>query len=253
MGLLDDLRQQAEQRRSAGKDAESEQARHDEIYRTQIKPKIEALYDYLQELVQHLNYLDMEIPVRYRFYGSTKSEGFKQKNYSLRIDAQETTMALTLHCEAVADRPVSIPAKTEAVAAAIGKELKQHGLQAVVHEASSKDAGKAFYVKVEPVIPIFFDFSADRGREAIVLHLENYAELGVMSDLFTVEKLDDLWFDHVGALIMRKSDRLIRRSITVEERRKIQNRLASDQEERRKDDPNRMFGSGWRGLFSRKP
>ena len=249
MGVIDDLRKQSESLRTSKQAEKDRRKEHDRVYQDTIKPRISALYDYLKELIDHLVFLKTETPVSYRFRGSNAEFGFNQQNYRLRTQGSQDITAIHLFCDAVAITPPTLTVRGESVATPLIKELKEHALNASSHRAANGNAK----IEIEPMIPIQFNFAVDRDHNCVIFTLNNYSELGIIREIFQPEQLTDQWLDDIGALIVRKSDRIIRRSLTVEQRIKIKQRLDQEEENKttspQKEERIRKK-KGWKSLFS---
>ena len=66
MGVLEQLRKEADQKKSSEKLQLDQTLYQEHAYKAQILPKMQELFKYLKELVEHLNYL--EVPVQVESY-----------------------------------------------------------------------------------------------------------------------------------------------------------------------------------------
>ena len=65
MGLLDDLENEAQKRRSDDEDAAARRAERETAYRTVLEPTLVALHAYLGELASKLKQLQPKIVLRF--------------------------------------------------------------------------------------------------------------------------------------------------------------------------------------------
>ncbi len=86
MGILDQLRKQAGQKKSSEQQQLDQKQQREQAYKQQILPKMQELFKYLQELVEHLNYL--EIPVQVENYSARFPQlgVLAQKHYKISTD-----------------------------------------------------------------------------------------------------------------------------------------------------------------------
>lgn len=95
MGLLDDLKSEAERVRQSDADRRSAEARQQAFYAKHTRPALLAVYRYLQDLLEQLAYLNREITAEFTIpgYRPVKAAQVERK---LTIDSLENLTHLTL-------------------------------------------------------------------------------------------------------------------------------------------------------------
>lgn len=227
MGLLDDLKAKAEQVRSQEPSAETDGPPQDPAGLRQLRARLKALFCYLQELVQHLKVIPLETGISYSLPGNSLSPRMPLKNFSVTADASDRMSEIRCRCEAVAERPIFIPARTESEMAEIGDGIKKYGL-IFAKRTAARSGHKALCIyEISPKFPINFVFRLDPERDGIHLILRNYGELGIRREFFRLDELDEEWLEEVGALVIHKDARLLDRTRSNAERDRIRSRLSN--------------------------
>ena len=258
MGLLDDLKAEREKIQSQREAEQTEVQRKKEVYRQLIRPQIKALFNFLQEVVQHLNYIEPNVTVDYLLPGNMQTGDLKQKNYVITTDSSDKMMEISLRCDAVTERPFMIPAETDQAAATFSEQLRQYGLIFAKRSAAGSGIKCASLLEITPSVPIHFNFKVDTDKEGVLLTLKNYAVLGVQKEFMKAEEFGDQWLEDIGQLILRKGDQLIHSKLSDEERLKIKEHLISEgnphQEQKQAMDvtAKQRARSAWEMLFGKK-
>ncbi len=70
MGILDQLRKEADQKKSSEQQEIDQNKLCEQNYKAEILPKMQEIFSYMQELVKYLNYLEVPVQVEdYRVVG----------------------------------------------------------------------------------------------------------------------------------------------------------------------------------------
>lgn len=86
MGILDQLRKQADEKKSSEQKVVDQKQIQAQRYKSEILPKMQEIFAYMQELVKYLNYL--EVPVQVGNYSSRYPDlgTLMQKDYRISTD-----------------------------------------------------------------------------------------------------------------------------------------------------------------------
>ncbi len=224
MGILDELRAKAEEKKSV--DQEEDQRRELEAKRfaQEVRPRFKALYNYLRELVEHLNYLNSEIPVSFAFPTIKKKHEFLQKDYLITANASDEITQFSLRCKAVAKKPIFLQLSKEQEADRYINTLMQYSLKASKPIFRLGNAA-GNVVEVDPVIPLNFSFTLDAEHSVINVVSYNFPSLGNVKRNFDADQLSDQWMEDIGDMIVRKKDIITPLSVTDEERQRIKEEI----------------------------
>lgn len=233
MGLMDELRQKAAdlQKKEQGESARRLNA--EEIYRTQIKPKLNQLYLTLGELVKHLNYINPDLQVPYRFNVEGLEIRLKQQDYRVAIDSTNETREVTLAFKCVHPIEVKFVSKDKASYEENLEYLKKHGLGHQCHPCKNDKhevTGAHFIVKSS--VPVNFIFRADLENAQIKLIVANFDGLGVVTHTFQPEKFTEEFFDQLGRHIIRENPNMFKESIGDDVKEALRARIEEEKRQR---------------------
>jgi hypothetical protein len=221
MGLLDELRAKSERLRAQEDDQQEADAQRELVFKRQIKPRFKSLYNYLRELVEHLNYLKTEIKVSYRLPGCETPFDFVQKDYLITADSSDNLGLFNLRCKAVGAKPIYLRLDDEQNPDKIIQSLRQHNIVAVKRGFSVRQTNANNFVEVKPEIPISFAFKLDAHKFIIIATANNFPDLGKIRRGFDAKQVDDQWIEDVGDMIVRKHDIITTLPISDTERQRI--------------------------------
>ena len=96
MGLLDDLKKQSDDLKAKEQQEKERQKQLTDYYQDNIHPGMLNIYNYLNQMVEHLNYLEKDITANIPILPNHEHAEFKQQEYSLVIDSVEQTKSISL-------------------------------------------------------------------------------------------------------------------------------------------------------------
>ncbi|NOQ65158.1 MAG: hypothetical protein GQ582_11665 [Methyloprofundus sp.] len=232
MGILDQLREEAEQKKSSEQLALDLEAQRKQNYETRILPKMQQIFKYLQELVEHLNYL--EVPVQVENYTTrfSKLGTLAQKNYKISSDDfggfadMDKLMQINLTFLCVGEGEF---------------EYKISGKQAIENEIAYLHA-KRLTVKtknlliahnnettrfiVKRSIPVRFRFAVDYDNSVIKVIINNNGNFSTYTELWQAEDINEQFLDEIACYLLRKDTKFIKPAISDEQREVLRKKLA---------------------------
>src|SRR5688500_12690859 len=96
MGLLDELEQEAQRRKATLDQAERQKQERESVYKTQLDPAMQALYEFLAKLVDNLKFLKPKRPQLFKLAGYGDVVGYLEHDYELKTSAQPWSKEITL-------------------------------------------------------------------------------------------------------------------------------------------------------------
>ncbi len=202
MGILDELRKEAESE-AARKVREAENRERALLEaRRRLEPSMQAIYKYFSELKQHLELLNKEVLASYEIKGAGLVQGMKQGNYGLSTGRPDRIDNLTFRCACVGRKLLQVNQRDAASVAAYREYLKQHRLQAKERDAGG---GSAVFL-VQPVVHVSVMFTADVEKAAIELRIRNLVALGVARHTLTTEQASEKLLDELAKALLRKDN-----------------------------------------------
>lgn len=204
MGLLDDLKRDAER----AKDIKAaEQARQDEresVYRELLAPKLREIHRYLAELIELLEKVDWSVAATYRIPGLDEPQTFEQGEYRIISDSQENPRQLAFQC--VSRHPEQ---RRYAARSAVAEELRGWLINERVPFTDwpvRDDADQVVMMMFEMVLQVkgtlLFEVDIDNARIRLATH--NFEVMGVREYQFGPALIDDAWLDDLGHFVVRR-------------------------------------------------
>ena len=106
MGLLDDLRNQAEGKKAAEEEAAARKAEREQYYQEKILPRMIKTYQFFNEFVEHLNFIKLETIVHYPLLPDGRLQPMRQEGYNVVIDSSKALKRIDFSMEGVLDTPL---------------------------------------------------------------------------------------------------------------------------------------------------
>lgn len=204
MGLLDDLKQEAEQLKARDDDAPDTAEADIEGVRRQLEPKMKALFKYFTEFNEHLNVVSPDVSGDYLLEGLGTLTNLRQGDYKLATDDPKSIQKFTFHwsCSRAGRQEFKI-------ANPIIAEKHRETLWNLNLRFNKRDlqngAGAVFVV--EAFVPVSFEFEADPVKSAINLKLKNLGTLGIVNHSYAPDKINAELMDELAKCVLRRPNR----------------------------------------------
>lgn len=255
MGLLDDLKKQSAEQKAKEQSERELKEQQFAFFKEEMQPKLEAIYSYLQELSEHLNYIEREITVSYSLGSNVTLSDLRQQDYVLKINRREnmSEMALRFHCRG--EDAMCIKAENESQFNQLKELFYQNRLDYQARE--TRDERRNVLggdITVQKDIPVLFQFDSDIENGCIVLKIRNFEHLGIRKILLFPRQIDEAFLDSLGRYLLREVDTFMQLSMEEEHRNRLkesveqenlskqqelelaeQRRLEEEQEEKKKN------------------
>jgi len=233
MGVLDQLRKEADQKKISEQQTVDQQAHRYKHYKTKILPKMQQVFKYLQELVAHLNYL--EVPIQVESYSDRfpRLGTLMQKEYKINTDGyggfsdfnKLVQINLTFYCIGKGELEYNVQTKS-----AIEQEnafLHAKRIPSKMHRLGGVGGEESARFVVTKKIPVRVRFEVDYEQSQIKVMVNNHTDFSVYAEVWQVEDIDDAFLDTLARYLLRKDSEFIRLDITDEYRDKLRNKLQS--------------------------
>ena len=260
MGLLDDLKKEAEAvtAEKAREDAQRQEALRQAHAR--LEPLMQKLYKYFDELKSHLKVVNREVTTSYRIQGIGEVGDLKQGQYGVSTERVEKIEKFTFRCVCAKSGSYQVTQPDTASVAAYRDYLRDNGLQAKVRDSGQ---GSATFM-VQAAVPVVVEFTADYKRVVVTLRMRNLKGIGVTRHTLNPDVITDKFMDELAKAIIRAPntfDELVGDALSqtgkIRLKKKLQaavrqKRIEEEQarkESEREDSITRRFG---RTLFGKK-
>lgn len=236
MGILDELREQAENKKSSTETENERKARLYKKYLTDINPKLQQFYNYLHELIAHLNYINMEIKASYDLPVVGISPDFKQGGYRLVADSDEEMKDIKFQfvCQREGEFCFSLDNRAEV------ERIEDFLLKNHIQFYCKKEKDQRYNVisgefKVKPAIPVLIRLTADLAESRIVMTIVNFDMLGCRKLILTPEQINEDFLDRFGNYVLRRTAELVQTKLSEEEMRRIRDQMLLQQREQEEE------------------
>lgn len=236
MGRLEDLRSKASGLKQQEQDRKEREAGLIKTYRSDIHPKMVRLYGYLNELVEHLNYVKMEVTTNFPLLTNGRPLQFQQSKYQITVDSADETKEIMLKFVYQLDEPVG---------------YKVEGREKVKTQAEYFDRFRLRYKRkdkldanhevlysiftVEGPMNAAVSFSGDVEKSAIILQLWNFEKLGSTRHILRGADITRDFMDRFAEYLLRENDAFLKLTISNQARSSLQRRLQEDQKQRQQE------------------
>ncbi len=236
MGLLDELEQQAQQRKANADDAGKRKAEREEIFRTQLDPGMTALHDFLGKLIANLKVLQPKRQLRYTLAGYGDIVGYIEHDYDLKVIPQPTSkeITLTFPCVIASDECPTVEvlgaAKVRTVASAF-QRYHLGGFGEPKKDVSGEIVSARFNARGK--IILHATFLADADSAMIKTTFVNFDALGTATKAFAPAQLKGEFFDEIGRYIMREPSNLFQEDLPDSYRVHLRSKIQQDEMKRK--------------------
>ncbi len=236
VGLLDELEQQAQQRKASADDAEKRKSQREEIFRTQLEPGMTALHEFLVKLVTNLKLLQPKKSLHYALAGYGDIVGYIEHEYDLKVNQQPGSREIVLgfHCAVASEECPTVEvigaSKVKTVAGAF-QRLHLGGLLDQKKDANGEVASAKFNAKGR--IPMSATFFADADSAMVRMNFVNFDSLGTATKNVVAAQLNEALFDAIGRYLMREDSNLFQEALPDSFRAQLRTKVQQDQIKRR--------------------
>lgn len=254
MGLLDELKQQAESLREAEEAKQRSAEERAAEVRAQLGPALAQIHRYLVELIEPLKVLKPDIVVDFPLPGSGMLRGLRQGEYEV-VAGGSPLESVVVRYTLRNDRRAEFELKGIASLETWLENLKRQGLE--VHSARLTDGtatGLRAQVAIEGFVPVGLRFKMDLENGVLLLIVRNYDDLVDRRHVIRPEQVDGEFLEELGKYILRKPNRFLRREVPTEVRERLRKRLEEDKRQKEAEvGDSGAIGQRLKSLFKRRP
>lgn len=216
MGILDQLRKEAENKKQVTVDDAELMQRREVLYQRALLPTMQKLLASLQEVVSYLN--DIE-PVVVTDYSTLRPEigRLVQTDYKLNTDGKsgfvdphklrEINLSYRLKGEGAYSYKIigKLSAETEQ------DFLYNRGIRSDMEGKLDTNGTPIFINTVKRDLPVYIRFEVDYDNSNIKFREINYDNFSTSTAVFTAREMNEAWTDEFLAFLLRKDDVFARR------------------------------------------
>lgn len=236
MSLLDDLKNQAEQRRAEEERNRLEQERLHAIYMEQIVPRMQEAFAYINQLCEHLNYLKTETPAYYPILTDGGLQQFHQRNYKVLIDSTTQPKTITLRFSCELDEPMRFMVQGGAKVEHVAERLKAYRIPHHCKEAMDRDYRVTHAnVKVDGPLNVTFVMQADIASSCINMMYNNFEAPGTKTIPLRPEQVDREFLEQLGKFILRENENFMKLEINTDVKDEIRRKIEQEKIKRQQE------------------
>jgi hypothetical protein len=259
MGLLDDLKKQADALKEEQKAEGEASARRRAANRDEIAQALARVHRYLDDLVEQLKVVSPTINADFAVKGGGTLKDLRQGEYLLSdLDTSELSFVLRLTLRSSRRYQFEIHG-THSIQPWLD-EVKAYGLDVFSARLIQDPAGQRARVVLEGYVPISLSFRGDVEAGRVTLLVRNYNALGERRHAIRPESIDEVFLDELARYVLREDNRFLMEDVPAEYRERLRRRLEQDrrQREAEREDGQEFVGGDllstrFRSLFTRKP
>lgn len=263
MGFLDDLKNQAADRKASEEQHKQRQAELEKFYQESIHPKMVKIYTFLNEMCEHLNYLKSDTQAYYPLRADGTLQSLRQGDYKVTIDSAKCIKNITLRffCELEAPLRFDVEHKERVQRYTDVLESYRMPFTRKDHKDDNYELISANF-KVTGPLPVHVIFQGDVENSAILLLLTNFERAGTVKHTLQERHIDDAFFDSFGKYLLRENDKFMSLDISEADKEKIRQQLQIEMQRRQQEleeaerlrleeEAQQKQKSTWRNIFSK--
>lgn len=236
MGILDDLKNQSEVQKA---DEEREKQRQIDLlkfYQNNLHPKMLQLYTFLNEFVEHLNYIKPETIVNYPVSPDNTPHEFNQEDYKVTIDSANEVKEINLRFYCKLKTPLLFEIENAERIQRYADVLDSYRINydRTDNKNSNYELISAKF-KVSGPIPVNILLRGDIENSSIHLIFNNFEKPGTVRHSFKERHITEEFIDHFGKYILRKNPDFLKLEIADEHKEIIRQNIQADLEIRQQE------------------
>lgn len=237
MSLLDQLKQEVDSRKKVEELRQQQIQERENFYRTEMLPRMVNVYNYLDELVKTLEYLDRDIRADYYISGIGEFNDLRQSNYRLSVDSTQNMkrILLSFQCEKEGEKTELVVKGEKLIEQQVSNLLgaKLEFDQKIRHNVGGRKKESTFIVR--HFIPIALIIEADVDTSEYMVRIHNLPKLGSTKQVLPALEMNDTFMDSLGRFVLRMDDLFLRQELSKEALNDIRRKLAHEEKRRAKE------------------
>lgn len=236
MGILDNLKEQADHdiSKQLDKDLSAESSQY--IADTVIAPKMKQIYLYLKKFSQHLNVIEQSVKVSEYSKLFPEMGELCQINYKINTDGsggivdhnkiREVHFSFRYQCLAVKEYIHHTDNKLEADRTTDFLTTHKITYTSANNLSSRNNGALNFYITKD--IPVLFKFISQPEKCSISLKIQNHENFEIQTLTIKPEDVNDTYLDRLARYILRKDSEFLDIEIDDEVKKQIRQRIEAE-------------------------
>lgn len=236
MGILDDLKNQSDLKKSDEAREKQRQADLLKYYQKNIHPKMLQLYTFLNEFIEHLNYIKKITKVFYPIAPNGSLCEFEQSDYKITIDSTTAIKDLNLRFSCKLKEPLIFELENSERILSYTDLLNTYRIE--YDRVDNKDNNYELIsskFKITGPIQVNIILQADIETSSINMLLNNFEKPGASKHIFKERHITDEFIDGLGKYILHENPTFLKLDIAEEEKEKIRQNIQADLKRRKQE------------------
>ncbi len=233
MGLLDDLKNQADNLQAKEQAGEGGLGQKTDFYNNEIHPRMVEIFDFLKEMTKNLNIIKPETIIEYPILPGGQNQTFRQGDYKVEADNHQQIKEIKLSFKAELEKPITLKVMGE------DNAKKQTELLASYKILSQRKDFKDKNYKhthsdfiIEGPINITIQFVGDVEASSVQLYLGNFDTPGVVKRNLDIKNINQDFLDKLGHYILREDNKLFSLDISEKDKQAIRQMVEKERAKR---------------------
>ncbi|WP_395793178.1 hypothetical protein [Aquimonas sp.] len=237
MGILDELKQEAERRRTGEHPVMPEEPKEG-LWSERLGPAAQRLYEFLKQLSTHLNELKKRVRVVYNLPGYGDVVAYIEAPYTLKATPGSDSVEITLECAATVATEECATLETEGVlrTQSLTQAFTKHrlsGLQESKKNANGEVVAGRFLARGR--VPLTLHVEAGQALGVARITLTNFYGFATTIRSFRHAQLTPELFDSLGRYLTHEDAGFGRENVDEDVRRTLAAKVQREQTKRRID------------------
>jgi hypothetical protein len=216
MGVLDELRKKADEKKAAEQQQAINNEQLEQIYQTKILPRVQVIFDSFREAIDYLNFLEEPIQVDNYCVKFPQFGSLFQSNYKINTDGRmglaDYNRLMQVNVSFFCQAPGEFSYRLESQPL-IEKEIEfLHSRKLSFDWKHHTPIGAAPYsvFTVQRKVPVAFRIAVDYKQSNLKVLIKNHEDLQSFTKTYTPEELNDDFVDALLSYFLRRDNRLVK-------------------------------------------
>lgn len=231
MGILNELRDEAERKKIIDQQQVISAEKLAENYQQNLLPKMQMIFNFFKEIVEHLQFIQEPIKVIDYSNKYTELDELIQKDYKLSTDKhggishynELREVKIRFYCFAEGSMELVIKNQAEIEQQINFLTAKKVPFEWSRHHSTATDSFATF--SIEKRIPVNITFQVDFKNSQIKLEIFNHHNFGHIKRYYKPDEINDAFLDQLAKFLLRKDNDFIEIEMSEQEREALKENL----------------------------
>jgi hypothetical protein len=210
MEILNQLRDEAKQKKTNQAQQHNQEKQLEQVYHTKLLPKMQQIFVYFKEVVEHLNFIESRIGIEEYNHRFPQFGLLNQGNYKINTDGYggyadferllQINITFFLTGEGAFTYQVIGSSKIEQEISF----LHTKNIHFCWQHLTSKEHNRLAAFTINRKVPVRFRFEVDFENTIIKLIINNHEELTTYQKIFLAEEINEELLEQVSRYMLRK-------------------------------------------------